>query len=164
MHGNRVQAFVDYVPIHDESGKCTGVAVIVVDVTELRTTQATLATRLHITELISELSASFIDRAASEVDEGIVGALRALGEGLDIDQTFIAQAVRRSRRHHVHPPVVQSRSSPAAATRRALSGRYLRLGVSSNEGRAGHRRLQPRRCSASRSARISRVSTPTRWC
>src|SRR3954451_6665927 len=91
VHGNRVQAFVDYVPIHDESGKCPGVAVVVVDVTELRTIQATLATRLHITELISELSASFIDRAASEVDRGIVGALRALGEGLDIDQTFIAR-------------------------------------------------------------------------
>jgi PAS domain S-box-containing protein len=89
VHGKRVTAFVDYVPIHDQAGKCTGVAVVVVDITELRATQATLATRLLITELISELSASFIDLPASQVDNGIAGALRIIGMGLDIDQTFI---------------------------------------------------------------------------
>jgi PAS domain S-box-containing protein len=88
--GPRVTAFVDYVPIHDQAGKCTGLAVIVVDITELRSTQATLANRLLFTELISELSASFIDLPASEVDRGIAGALRAIGGGLDIDQTFVA--------------------------------------------------------------------------
>src|SRR5258708_2981027 len=91
VRGQRVQAIVDYVPINDEEGRCTGVAVIVVDITELRTTQATLATRLHISELISELSASFIDLQSSEIDKGIAGALRSLGEGLDIDRTFIAK-------------------------------------------------------------------------
>ncbi len=89
LDGKRAQAFVDYVPIHDGPGSCTGVAVIVVDITELRSTQATLATRLHISELISELSASFIDLQSSQIDKGIAGALRSLGEGLDIDNTFI---------------------------------------------------------------------------
>jgi transcriptional regulator with GAF, ATPase, and Fis domain len=89
VHGPRVQAFVDYVPIHDAAGGCTGVAVVVVDITELRATRATLAARLHISELISELSASFIDLKSSEIDKGIAGALRSLGEGLDIDHTFI---------------------------------------------------------------------------
>ena len=94
-------------------------------------TQATLATRLHITELISELSASFIDRAASEVDRGIVGALRALGEGLDIDQTFIARLSDDREDIDFHPPVVQSRSSPtvcgSASPTRSLPtiGRFL---------------------------------------
>jgi PAS domain S-box-containing protein len=89
VRGPQVTAFVDYVPIHDRSGKCTGLAVMVVDITELRSTQATLAMRLLITELISELSASFIDLPASSVDNGIAGALRILGLGLDIDQTFV---------------------------------------------------------------------------
>jgi transcriptional regulator with GAF, ATPase, and Fis domain len=91
LAGKDVCARVDYLPVLDDAGQTIGAAMVVVDIHELRTTQATLATRLHITELISELSASFIDLPSSQIDQAIAGTLSSLGQGLDIDRAFIGR-------------------------------------------------------------------------
>jgi transcriptional regulator with GAF, ATPase, and Fis domain len=59
-------------------------AVLVTETTERRDAESALAARLRLAELISELSAAFIELPALRVDDGIREALATLATGLDI--------------------------------------------------------------------------------
>jgi transcriptional regulator with GAF, ATPase, and Fis domain len=83
------RVLLDYLPIRDDDARVTGVAIVAVDTTEMRRIEQMLEQRLNIAELISEVSASFIDLPSSQIDSGIAGALRLVGEVLDLDRTHI---------------------------------------------------------------------------
>ncbi|MGZ3428614.1 MAG: GAF domain-containing protein, partial [Polyangia bacterium] len=89
IESDELQLRVDYLPLNGDAGQPTGVAIVAVDLTALRRAEQELAQRLAVSELISELSASFIDLAASEIDGGIERAMRVIGERLQIDGTHV---------------------------------------------------------------------------
>ena len=76
---------VDYLPLRGDSPQPTGVMVVAVDLSAQRRAEAALATRLATSELISELSASFIDLPASDIDGGIERAMGVIGARLALD-------------------------------------------------------------------------------
>ncbi|HEX6835448.1 MAG TPA: sigma 54-interacting transcriptional regulator [Polyangia bacterium] len=76
---------VDYLPLRGESPLPTGVMLVAVDLSAQRRAETALAARLATTELISELSASFIDLPAAEIDRGIERAMSLIGERLALD-------------------------------------------------------------------------------
>ena len=86
-----LEAHVDVLPYHDAAGQLVAVIVIVVDITAQRRAEAALAQQLRIARLISELSTGFIRLPASNIHEGIGVALRALGEGLDLDRANVSR-------------------------------------------------------------------------
>jgi transcriptional regulator with GAF, ATPase, and Fis domain len=85
-----LEAHVDVLPYHDADGQLVAVVVIVVDITAQRKAESALARQLAIARLISELSTGFIRLPASNIDEGIGVALRAIGEGLELDRANVS--------------------------------------------------------------------------
>jgi transcriptional regulator with GAF, ATPase, and Fis domain len=80
---------VDYVPVRAEDGRPAAVIIIAVDLTAQRRAETALAERLTTSELVSELSASFIGRTPAEIDDGIGHAIQLIGERLGLDGTHI---------------------------------------------------------------------------
>ena len=83
-----LEAHVDVLPYY-EGGQLSAIVVIVVDITAQRRAESALARQLEIARLISELSTGFIRLPAANIDEGIGVALRAIGEGLDLDRANV---------------------------------------------------------------------------
>ena len=78
-----VQLVMDALPVKE------GVAVLVSETTELREAEQALAARLEHTELLSELSATFIELPAVQIDRGIQDALAILGRTLQVDRASL---------------------------------------------------------------------------
>ncbi len=89
VEGPHLQLRVDYLPLRGESGGPPSVIVFAIDLSAQRRAEQALAQRLAVAELISEVSASFIDLDPSEIDGGIERAIRVIGERLGIDGTHI---------------------------------------------------------------------------
>lgn len=79
-----LQIVIDVVPIRVER-----VAVLVTETTERRRAEGALAMRLQLAELLSQLSAVFIDLPSDRVDEGVDKALAVAGATLDLDRVSL---------------------------------------------------------------------------
>ena len=62
-----------------------GAVILIIDVTGQRAAQRVLDSRLRISQVISHISARFIDRPASQMDGAIREALREVGSELEVD-------------------------------------------------------------------------------
>ena len=80
---------VDYLPLRGETTQPSGVVIVAVDLSAQRRVEAALAERLATSQLISELSASFIDLPPADIDGGIERAIRVIGERVGLDGTHI---------------------------------------------------------------------------
>ena len=81
---HRVNVVLDVIPCGE------GVLAMVVDNTALHQAERAQLARLRLSELVSEVSAGFIELPAQEIALGVSTALRAVGEALDIDRTYVA--------------------------------------------------------------------------
>jgi transcriptional regulator with GAF, ATPase, and Fis domain len=88
VEGPTTQAVVDFLPVR-AGDAVTHCLLVVHDITGQRQAERELARRLKMAELISELSATFIDLPSSEVNTGIENALRSIGETLGLDRTHV---------------------------------------------------------------------------
>ncbi|HET7543806.1 MAG TPA: sigma 54-interacting transcriptional regulator [Polyangiaceae bacterium] len=79
-----LQVLIDVVPMRSE-----GLALLVYETTPRRDAENALAVRLQLAELISELSAAFIELPAANVDLGIEEALSVAGVALDLDRASL---------------------------------------------------------------------------
>jgi transcriptional regulator with GAF, ATPase, and Fis domain len=91
VDAGELQLRVDYLPLPGEASAPAGVAIVAVDLSAQRRAENALAERLAVTELLSELSTSFIDLGSAQIDEGLERAMRVIGERLGIDGTHIGQ-------------------------------------------------------------------------
>ncbi len=89
IEGPITQTLVDFLPVRDTQGKVTHCLVVVHEITAQRQAERALAGRLTMGELISEISATFIDLPSGEINAGIENALRTIGETLGFDRTHI---------------------------------------------------------------------------
>jgi transcriptional regulator with GAF, ATPase, and Fis domain len=64
-------------------------ALLVSETTARREAENALATRLELAELVSELSAAFIELPAERLDEGLDEALSVLGTALELDRVSL---------------------------------------------------------------------------
>ena len=80
---------VDYLPLGSDAGDGDGVVIVAVDLSAQHRAESALAERLITAELISTLSASFIDLDTAEIDRGVAQAMRLVGERLGLDGTHI---------------------------------------------------------------------------
>jgi transcriptional regulator with GAF, ATPase, and Fis domain len=81
-----LQFLIDIVPMRPE-----GLVLLVYETTHRRDAESALAVRLQLAELISELSAAFIELPAANVDLGIEEALSVAGVALDLDRASLWQ-------------------------------------------------------------------------
>jgi transcriptional regulator with GAF, ATPase, and Fis domain len=82
---------LDYLPIGRRDQPLAGAVIVAADLTAQRRAESALADGWSFAELISELSAHFIDLDPDETERGLERAMRAIGERLDIDATRVAQ-------------------------------------------------------------------------
>lgn len=80
----RINVVLDVIPCGE------GVLMVVVDNTALHQAERSQLARLRLSELVSEVSAGFIELPAQEIGLGVSTALRVVGEALDIDRTYVA--------------------------------------------------------------------------
>ncbi len=109
-----MQLRVDYQPLRGAGGRAEGVVVVAVDMLPQRRAEQALTERLAVSELISELSASFIDLDSSAIDGGIERAMRLIGERLALDGTHVGR-LEEDREHWglTHQWIRQGRQRPS---------------------------------------------------
>ncbi|MHC4113026.1 MAG: PAS domain S-box protein, partial [Planctomycetota bacterium] len=75
--------------VNDAQGKPKYFISIGRDITERKKAEDALQYRLRFEKLITTISTDFVDLRPEEVDEGINGALKALGEFVGIDRSYV---------------------------------------------------------------------------
>ena len=89
---------VDYQPLRAGGGRADGLVILAVDLSAQRRAEHLLTERLAVAELISELSASFIDLESTAIDGGIERAMSLIGERLELDGTHVGR-LEEDREH-----------------------------------------------------------------
>ena len=70
------------------------------DVSDRKSVEAALEQRRRIEDLIASISTKFIDLPSNEIDEGIVDALRAIGQVTGVDRSWVALLCEGKRTLH----------------------------------------------------------------
>jgi GAF domain-containing protein len=132
-----VHGVLDILPYQD------GLLLIVVDNTALLYSERVLLARLRLSELLSEVSAGFIELRPSEMGTGITRALQAAAEAFDVDRALVvcfsddhatAEVAHRWEREPSERPeherfTVEKKPDHAGALQRLSAGHDVVLGV-----------------------------------
>ncbi|MCS6954034.1 MAG: PAS domain S-box protein [Bryobacterales bacterium] len=78
-----------YSPLRDAGGRVTGVIGVAVDVTDRVHVERYLWRRLELEKLLARISADFLNRVPEQVDAAVTEALRAVGEAMGVDRTYL---------------------------------------------------------------------------
>jgi len=89
------------VPMKDSDGTVTHVLGVSRDVSQRKKAELALKLRIELDELVATISRSFIQRSGNEIDQGILQALRQIGESV---------GVQRRRGTSVVAPIVNAMS------------------------------------------------------
>lgn len=89
--GREIKVSLTVSPIKDLSGAVIGAATIARDMTEYLRTVESLEYRIAFEDLVSNISADFINLTPEETDDGILNALALIGEFADVDRSYVFQ-------------------------------------------------------------------------
>jgi PAS domain S-box-containing protein len=82
---------VNMVPHHDAYDKVHGFYVLGTNITARKLSDSARDRRLEFEQLIAEISATFVNIPAGDVDMRINNGLRQVGEFIDVDEIFVMQ-------------------------------------------------------------------------
>ncbi|MHC1781307.1 MAG: diguanylate cyclase [Anaerolineaceae bacterium] len=86
--GSTVWTEVSISGMYNEEGTFVGIVGVTRDISERRRTQEELTFRLRFEQLISHISARFINLPADQIDEEIMQALDEIGTLIEVDRAF----------------------------------------------------------------------------
>jgi PAS domain S-box-containing protein len=80
-----------FIPIAETDGNVAKIMGITQDITQSQQTEAALLYRIEFERLITDLSTHFINLLPAEVDNGIIRALKDIGEFINADRSYVFQ-------------------------------------------------------------------------
>ncbi|HET6454447.1 MAG TPA: PAS domain S-box protein [Armatimonadota bacterium] len=89
--GAKVYTLVSPRPVFDDEGNFAGSVAVLTDITDRKLAEQALEDRLEFEALIMNISTQFINLPSDQVDEGILKALRTIGEFAGIDRAYVFQ-------------------------------------------------------------------------
>lgn len=90
--GNEIlQIKMSITPIRNKNGIPIGYLVFGIDVTDEKRTAARLSELLNLQKIINTVSTNFLSASSNDMDKDVNFALKALGESMDLDRTYLFQ-------------------------------------------------------------------------
>ena len=89
--GAKVHTLVSPRAVFDDKGNFAGSVAVLTDITDRKLAEQALQFSLEFEALIMSISTQFINLPADKIDEGILKALRTIGEFAGIDRAYVFQ-------------------------------------------------------------------------